>query len=104
MSSSLKGRELSYPTINKQAYVVYKELKYFRPYILKAHNIVFVPRSAVRTLFVQQELCGKRENWMTSLQEYDLEFKRFHIINCYGLCKLASKAIDSPKQHILWWE
>lgn len=60
MGSSLQGLELTYLAIGKQAYVVYKAVKYFRPYLLKSHIIIFVPHPAVRTLYVQQELGEKR--------------------------------------------
>lgn len=35
MSESLKISELNYPTMEKQAYAVYKVMKYLRPYLLK---------------------------------------------------------------------
>ena len=35
MSTSLQGAELNYPTIDKQAYAVFKAVKQFKPYILK---------------------------------------------------------------------
>ena len=35
MSTSLQGAELNYPTVDKQAYAVFKVVKQFRPYMLK---------------------------------------------------------------------
>ena len=35
MSTGLQGAELNYPSIDKQAYAVFKAVKQFRPYILK---------------------------------------------------------------------
>lgn len=67
-SAGLQGPEINYPAFEKQAYVVYKLVKHFRPYLLKSHTIIFVPQLAVRKLFVQHELGEKRENYMNCLQ------------------------------------
>lgn len=53
MRIGLQGEKLNYPDIDKQAYVVYKAVKHFRPYILKNHVTVLVPHPAVRSLFIQ---------------------------------------------------
>ena len=68
MSTSLWGAELNYPAMDKQAYVVFKVVKQFRPYILKNQTKVVVPHPAVRSLFVQKELGERRGNWVTTLQ------------------------------------
>ena len=54
MSTGLQGVELNYPAMDKQAYAVFKEVKQFRPYILKNQTKVIVPHPAVRSLFVQK--------------------------------------------------
>ena len=87
MSTSLQGSELNYPVVDKQAYVVFKVVKQFRPYIHKNRTKVTVPHPAVRSLFVQKELGERRGNWVTTLQEYDLEFKPTSIIKGKGMCK-----------------
>lgn len=56
MSASMYGPKLNYPTIEKQAYIVYKTVKLFRPYLLKNHCIVYVPHPVVFSLLVQPEL------------------------------------------------
>jgi hypothetical protein len=38
---------------------------------------------------VQKELGEKRANWVTSLQEYDLEISPTQIMRGQGLCKLV---------------
>ena len=80
MTTGLQGAELNYPTIDKQAYVVFKAMIQFRPYILKNRTKVIVPYPTVRSLFVQKELGERRGNWVTALQEYDLEFKPDSIV------------------------
>ena len=42
-SSNLQGVELNYSEVEKQASVVYKYIKYYRPFLLKAHTKVIVP-------------------------------------------------------------
>jgi len=56
------------PVVDKQAFVVYKEIKHFMPYILKKHTKVIVAHLAVRSLFVQKELGECKGSWMTSIQ------------------------------------
>lgn len=71
---------------------VVKDVKQFRPYILKCHTKVIVPHPAVRSLFIQKELHERRANWMTAIWEYKLYFKPATIVCVQGLCKLAAKA------------
>ena len=53
-STGLQGVELNYLTMDKQANAIFKEVKQFRPYILKNKTKVVVPHPAVRSLFVQK--------------------------------------------------
>ena len=85
MSTSIQGAELNYPAIDKQAYAIFKAVKLFRPYILKNRTKVIVPYPAVRSLLIQKELGERRGNWVTALQEYDLEFKPATIVKGQGL-------------------
>ena len=94
MSTGLQGAELNYPAVDKQAYAVFKAVKQFMPYILENKTKVVVPHPAVRTLFVQKELGERRGNWVTALQEYDLEFKPATIIKGKGLFKLMAESQD----------
>jgi hypothetical protein len=71
-SSNLQGAELNYSDVEKQAYAVFKAIKYFRPFLLKTHTKIIVPFPAVRNLLVQKDVGEKRANWVTALQEYDL--------------------------------
>ena len=74
--------------MDKQANAIFKEVKQFRPYILKNKTKVVVPHPTIRSLFVQKKLGERRGNWVTTLQEYDLEFKPAIIIKGQGLCNL----------------
>ena len=52
MSTRLGETQLKYLEVDKQAFAVFKEVKHFRPYLLKSQTKVIVPYSAVRNLFV----------------------------------------------------
>src|SRR5713226_7892295 len=101
MRTGLQGAELNYPAIDKQDYVVFKAVKQFRPYILKNRTKVIVPYPAVRSLFIQKELGERRGNWVTALQEYDLEFKPMCIVKRQGLCKLMTEGKNNEEND---WE
>ena len=106
MSASMQGTELNYPAIEKQAYVVYKVVKHFRPYLLKSHCTIFVPHPAVRSLLVQQELGERCVNWMIGLQEYHLDIKLVHTVKDNSLCRLAAKAVHAheEEEELVGWE
>ena len=61
-SSNLQGAELNYSSVEKQAFSVFKDIKNFRPFILKNHTKIIVSFSAVRQLLMQRELGEKRAN------------------------------------------
>ena len=60
MSSNLKGDELNYHEVDKQAFVVFKAVKHFHPYLLKSKTKVVVPFSAVRNLLVTERPWRKK--------------------------------------------
>jgi hypothetical protein len=75
-------------------------VKHFRSYLLKSKTKVVVPYPAVRNLSVQKELGEKRANWMTSLQEYDLEITPAQIVRDQGLCKLVVDLVEKSESQI----
>jgi len=80
MSSNLQGAELNYPDVEKQGFAVFKDIKHFYPYLLKARTKVIVPHPTVRALFMQKEMGEWRGNWITTLQEYYLKIKPAKIV------------------------
>jgi len=54
-----------------------------------------VPYPIVRLLFIQQELGERRGNWMTTIQEYYLEFKPSNIVEGKGFFKLVIESWDA---------
>ena len=61
-SSNFQGDELNYTWEEKQAFAVYKAIKYFRPFLLNTPIKVIVPFSTVRKLLIQKELGEERAN------------------------------------------
>eukprot|EP00253_Pinus_taeda_P019001 PITA_19001 len=102
-SSNLQGAELNYSAMEKQAYVVFKAIKYFRPFLLKTHTKIIVPFPAVRNLLVQKDVGEKRANWVIALQEYDREIKPTNIVRGQGFCKMlagASRISEIPSVEV----
>eukprot|EP00253_Pinus_taeda_P005016 PITA_05016 len=87
-----QGAELNYLDVEKHAYDVFKAIKYFRPFLLKTHTKIIVPFPAVRNLLVQKDVGEKRANWVTALQEYDIEIKPANIVRGQGFCKMLAGA------------
>ena len=100
MSSDFKGEKLNYSAVDQQAYVVFKEVKHFQSYLLKSRTKVVVPYPTIRNLLVQKELGEKRANWVTSLQEYDLEISPSQIVIGQGLCKLVVDSVEKQERQI----
>ena len=71
---------MNYSDVEKQAYAVFKAIKYFGPFLLKTHTKIIVPFLAVRNLLVYKDVGEKRANWVTALQEYDVEIKPTSIV------------------------
>ena len=104
MSTWLQSVELNYPSIDKQAFVVFKVVKHLCPYLLRSHTKIIVPPSAVREFLIQKELGDQRGNWLTTLQEYDLEIKPTKLVKGQGLCKLTAEALDLQNEEDEGWD
>jgi hypothetical protein len=65
---------------------------------LKFRTKIIVPYPAVRNLLVQKELGEKRVNWVTSLQEYDIEITPAQIVRGQGLCKLVTDSATGQQE------
>ena len=83
--------------MEKQAFAVFKAVKHYRPFLLKTHTKVIVPFPAVRKLLIQKELGEKRANWVTTLQEYDLEIRPAKIVRGQGFCRILAGASNIPQ-------
>lgn len=69
LSMSLKNQELTYSQMEKHAYVVVRDLKNFRFYLLYFHSVIHVPDSIVKIFLTQQDVgCNTRGSWITKVQ------------------------------------
>jgi hypothetical protein len=57
----------------------------------------FVPYPVVKDVLSQQDCLGSRRNFVSKIQEYDLEIKQSKIIECQGLAKML---IESNQEAI----
>ena len=85
-------------------FAVFKAVKHFRQYFLRSHTKVIVPHTAVRALLIQKEPGDQRGNWLTTLQEYDLEIKPTKLVKGQGLCKLVAEAQDPQMEEEEGWD
>ena len=53
---------------------------------------------------IQKEPGDRRGNWLTTLQEYDLEIKPAKLVKGQGLCKLMAEAQDLQMEQEEGWD
>jgi len=59
--------------MEKQTYALVREVKSFRPYLVGSQVIAYVPHAAIKDIFTQQEVTGRRCRWINKLQEFNIE-------------------------------
>ena len=91
-SKSLRDFELKYSILEKHAYALVKDLKFFRIYVLHSKVISFVPNSAVKDVLTQPDSEGKRGRWITKIMEYDVEISPTKLVKGQGLAKLLAES------------
>ena len=89
-SKILRDGELSYSIIEKQAYILVKDLKDLRIYLLHIHIIAFVPCSFVKSILTQPNPEEKRAKWVAVLLEYDIEIKPMKLVKGQGLANMMT--------------
>lgn len=99
-SSNFQGAKLNYSYVEKQAFAILKSTKHFRPFLLKTHNKVIVPFSSMRNLLMQRELAEKGANWVTTLQEYDIEIRQADDIQ---ICDVTLNDTESKYVDIIFY-
>ena len=50
----------------------------------------------MRNLLIQRDVGEKRENWVTTLQEYDIEIELAKILKGQGFCRILAEASNLP--------
>ena len=53
--------------------------------------VCYVLHSAFKDILCQQYFLGKREKWVSKIQEYDLEIKPTKLIKGQGLAKMLTQ-------------
>jgi hypothetical protein len=104
MSQGLQCVELKYSTNDTQVFAVFKVVNHFRPYLLISHTKIIVPHSMVRVLLIKKEPVDRRGNWITTLQEYELEINPTKLVKGQGLGKLVAKELDPQKKEEEGWD
>jgi hypothetical protein len=74
--------------MEKQAHALVKDLKDFMTYILHSHVISYVPNNSVKDILTQLDPEGRRDKWIATMLEYDLEIKPTKLIKGQGLVNL----------------
>ena len=91
-SRTIRDAALWYNIIEKQALALIKALKDFIVYILHSHTIAYVPNAAVKDVLMQTDSEGRRDKWIATMLEYDLEIKPTKLIKGQGLVKLMAES------------
>ena len=88
MSKNLRDAEMNYTSTNKQSYDLVKSLNHFRTYIEYSKVLAYVPYEEVKDVLYQHDSIRIRGNWISRIQEYDLEIKPINIVKGQGLAQL----------------
>jgi hypothetical protein len=59
---------LKYDILEKHAYVMVKEPKAFRTYVLISKVIAYVPTSIVKDFLIEPDSDGRRGKWLEKIQ------------------------------------
>lgn len=90
-SKSLQAVELKYDITEKQAYALVKEVKSFRSYLMSAVAVSFVPSAAIKDIFSQQEISGRRCKWINRIQEFNIDIHITKLVRGQDLAKLMAE-------------
>lgn len=95
-SKSLSPTEVKYEINENKAYALLKAVKHFRPYLVGAELIAYVPNAVGKDIFRQTKVTGKRCQWINQIQEFNIELKISQAIKGQGLAKLmaGTKVVD----------
>jgi hypothetical protein len=91
-NKALRDAELKYRIMEKQAYALVKNLKYFRVYVLHSKVIAYVPVASVKEILIQPDMDGRRSKWIAKILEFDLEIKPTKLVKGQGLAKLLAES------------
>jgi hypothetical protein len=87
MSKTMRGIELGYSILEKQAYALVQSLKHFKSYIGISKLITLLPHPQFKDILVQHDCLERREKWIWSMIR-NLNFKPTKLVKGQGLAKL----------------
>lgn len=91
-SKSLQVAELKYEIMEKLAYALVKAIKGFRPYLVNARVVSYVPLACVKDIISHSKVTSKRCRCINRIHEFDLEIKITKLVRGLGLAKLMSES------------
>ena len=91
-SKSLQAAELKYEASEKQAYALVKAIKAFKYYLVGASVTAYVPTVAVKDIFTQQEVIGRRARWINRIQEFNINIQITKLVRGWGSAKLMAES------------
>lgn len=89
-SKSLQSAELKYDLNEKRAYALVKAVKAFRSYLMGATMVAYVPSAAIKDIFTQREVSGRRCKWINRIQEFNIDIQITKLVRGQGLAKLMA--------------
>lgn len=91
-SKSLQASELNYDINEKQAYALVKAVKSFRPYLVGATIVAYMPNATVKDIFRQTETTGQRCRWINQIQEFSIDIQITKLVRGQGLARLMAES------------
>lgn len=88
----MRDVKLKYNLIEKQAYALVKDLKYFWVYVLHSKVIDFVPNIVVKDVLLQPDTEGKRCRWIAKVLEFDVHIRPTKLVKGQGLARLMAES------------
>jgi hypothetical protein len=78
--------------MEKKAYDLVKDLKYFRVYVLHSKVIAYVPSTSLKEILIQVDIDKRRSKWISKILEFDLEIKPTKLVKGQGLARLLPES------------
>lgn len=89
-SKTLQFSELNYDIHEKKAYALVRSVKSFRPYLVGAQIVAYVPNATTKDILRQSEVIGKICQWINRIQEFNIEIQITKLIRGQGLAELMA--------------
>jgi hypothetical protein len=88
----VRDAKVRYDIMEKKAYALVKDLKYFRVYVLHSKVIAYVASTSVKDILIQPDIDGRRSKWIAKILEFDMEIKPAKLFKGQGLAKMLAES------------